>query len=450
MVAADALFQVAHENWKWERLEDVCRRGGGDIQTGPFGSQLHASDYVAVGVPSIMPRNIAHDRVDVEGIARITPSEAERLSRYLVKPGDIVYSRRGDVERRALITERESGWLCGTGCIRVRLGEGVVDPAYASYFLSHPAPREWVVRHAVGATMPNMNSSILGALPFLLPPIAEQRAIAGVLGALDDKIEQNRRTARALERLAQVVFRAWFVDFEPVRAKVAGVTSFPSMPQSIFDALPTCFVDSEIGPVPDGWEVKAIDDVVTVKGGGTPSTKNADYWDDGEHCWATPRDLSRLSHPVLLDTERRITDEGVRTISSGLLPAGTVLMSSRAPVGYLAIAGVPTAINQGFIAMICDGPLPPIVVLNWVSTSMEAIKARASGTTFPEISKRNFRTLTVVKPTTDVVVAYRRVAGPLFDLLTACVKENICLAEVRDCILPRLLNGQVRVEVADG
>ena len=94
-MAADALFQVAHENWEWEPLREVCRRGGGDIQTGPFGSQLHASDYVAVGVPSIMPRNIANDRVDVEGIARITPSDAERLSRFIVKPGDIVYSRRG-------------------------------------------------------------------------------------------------------------------------------------------------------------------------------------------------------------------------------------------------------------------------------------------------------------------------------------------------------------------
>ena len=222
------------------------------------------------------------------------------------------------------------------------------------------------------------------------------------------------------------------------------------MPQAVFDALPTRFVDSEIGSAPEGWEVRAIDDVITVKGGGTPSTKNLDYWDGGKHCWATPRDMSRLAHPVLLDTERRITAAGVKHISSGLLPVGTVLMSSRAPVGYLAIAGVPTAINQGFIAMICDGPVPPIFVLNWVSSSMESIKARASGTTFPEISKKNFRTLTVVKPTGDVIVAYQRTAEPLFDLLTACVKENVCLAKIRDYILPRLLSGQVRVEVTDG
>ena len=444
-MAADALFQVAREDWNWEPLGEVCRRGGGDIQTGPFGSQLHASDYVAVGVPSIMPQNISHDRVDVGGIARITPSDAEKLSRYLVKPGDIVYSRRGDVERRALITERESGWLCGTGCLRVRLGGGIVDPTYASYFLSHPASREWVVRHAVGATMPNLNSSILGALPFLLPPTTEQRAIAGVLGALDDKIEQNRRTARALERLARAIFRAWFVDFEPVTAKAAGAASFPSMPQPVFDALPTSFVDSDIGPMPEGWEVKGIGDVVTTKGGGTPSTKNPEYWDGGEHCWATPKDMSRLSHPVLLHTERRITEAGVNSISSGMLPVGTVLMSSRAPVGYLAIARVPTAINQGFIAMVCDGPLPPTYVLNWALTSMDAIKAHASGTTFPEISKKNFRPLPVVLPIGDVIAAYQQTTDPLFDLLTACVKESLQLAQVRDYLLPQLLSGTVRV-----
>ena len=125
-------------------------------------------------------------------------------------------------------------------------------------------------------------------------------------------------------------------------------------------------------------------------------------------------------------------------------------MSSRAPVGYLAIAGVPTAINQGFIAMVCDGPVPPIFVLNWAFSQMETIKARASGTTFPEISKKNFRPLTVVRPTDDVFAAYQQANEPLFDLLTVCVKENVRLAEMRDYLLPQLLSGQIRVKVADG
>ena len=270
------------------------------------------------------------------------------------------------------------------------------------------------------------------------------------LDQIEAKIEQNRRTAQALERLARAIFRAWFVDFEPVKAKAAGATAFPSMPQPVFDTLPTRFVDSAISPVPEGWGVKAIGDVVTANGGGTPSTKNADYWDGGEHCWATPKDMSRLAHPVLLDTERRITDAGVKAINSGVLPAGTVLMSSRAPVGYLAIAGVPTAINQGFIAMVCDGPLPPTYVLNWAIASMDAIKAHASGTTFPEISKKNFRPLPVIVPPPDVIAAYQQVVDPLFGLLTDCVKESEQLGAMRDYLLPKLLSGQVRVDAAHG
>jgi len=318
------------------------------------------------------------------------------------------------------------------------------DPRFTFYFVTNI---DFTGLNA-GSSVPTLNRNHIHQIAVRYPAdVDEQRAIAGVLGALDDKIEQNRRTAQALERLARAIFRAWFVDFEPVKAKAAGATAFPGMPQPVFDALPTRFVDSAIGPVPDGWEVKAIGDVVTAKGGGTPSTTNSDYWDGGEHCWATPKDMSRLSHPVLLDTERRITDAGVNSISSGILPVGTVLMSSRAPVGYLAIAGVPTAINQGFIAMVCDGPLPPTYVLNWAFTSMDAIKAHASGTTFPEISKKNFRPLPVVQPTDDVIAAYEQTADPLFELITMCVKENEQLAVMHDYLLPKLLSGQVRVPV---
>ena len=298
-----------------------------------------------------------------------------------------------------------------------------------------------------GSPIPSTTRAAVYPREIDVPLPAEQRAIAGVLGALDDKIEQNRRTAQALERLSRAIFRAWFVNFEPVKAKAAGSTTFPSMPQPVFDALPTRFVDSDIGPVPEGWEVKAIGDVVTAKGGGTPSTKNPDYWDGGEHCWATPKDMSRLSHPVLLDTERSITDAGVNSISSGILPIGTVLMSSRAPVGYLAIAGVPTAINQGFIAMMCDGPLPPTYVFNWAFTSMDAIKAHASGTTFPEISKKNFRPLPVVVPTANIIAAYQQTADPLFDLLAYSVRECEQLEQLRDYLLPQLLSGSVKVRL---
>ena len=163
------------------------------------------------------------------------------------------------------------------------------DTRFLMYALRHVD----INAYLTGAVMPKLTQGNLKRIEISHPLLPEQRAIAGVLSSLDDKIEQNRRTARTLERLARAIFRAWFVDFEPVKAKAEGATSFLSMPQEVFDTIPTRIVDSDIGPVPEGWEVKAIGDVVTAKGGGTPSTKNPDFWDGGEHCWVTPKDMSR-------------------------------------------------------------------------------------------------------------------------------------------------------------
>src|SRR5260221_10707196 len=160
----DFLFNQLPKEWEQTTLGEACTRNGGDIQTGPFGSQLHASDYVPIGIPSIMPQNIGDNRISTDGIAYITRKDAERLNRYRVRKGDIVYSRRGDVERRAIIRENEEGWLCGTGCLRIRFDNNNIDPLFISYYLGHPSVRQWIVRHAVGATMPNLNTGILSAL----------------------------------------------------------------------------------------------------------------------------------------------------------------------------------------------------------------------------------------------------------------------------------------------
>ncbi len=402
------------DGWRYEMLGDVCIAGGGGIQTGPFGSQLHASDYVKHGIPSIMPQNIGDNRVVEDGIARISPADAQRLERYLVQPGDIVYSRRGDVERRALIRQHEAGWLCGTGCLRVRVGNGGVDATYASYYFGHRSVREWIVRHAQGATMPNLNTSILAACPFVVPPLEEQRAMAYLLAALDDKVELNRRASEMLEGISRALFSDVLAHAEAA-----------------------------------SWPVRPLGDCVAIAGGGTPPTGEPAFWEEGVHAWATPKDLSRLSTPVLLHTERRITDAGLRRISSGLLPPGTVLLSSRAPIGYLAINEIPVVINQGFIAIAGTAALPNLFLLRWLEHNHAEIVARANGSTFLEINKASFRAIPIAVPAQSVIDQFMASAAALHAKLVLLQRESATLIELRDSLLPRLLSGELRLRDAE-
>jgi type I restriction enzyme S subunit len=211
------------------------------------------------------------------------------------------------------------------------------------------------------------------------------------------------------------------------------------------ELFPDELVESEIGEVPKGWGVSEIGKEVNSVGGTTPRTKNPKYWDGGKIAWTTPKDLSNANSKILLETDRKITDEGLDQISSGLLPINTVLMSSRAPVGYLALSKIPVAINQGYVAMICDQILTPEYVLHWTESNMDIIKQHAGGSTFAEISKRDFRPLPVLVPNKEVLNAYSDKAGSLYDLITANMNENKTLENIRDTLLPRLISGEIQI-----
>jgi type I restriction enzyme S subunit len=281
-----------------------------------------------------------------------------------------------------------------------------------------------------------------------LPERVTQQAIACILGALDDKIELNRRMNRTREALTRAIYKTWFVDFGPVRAKAAGEQP-PGLASAIADLFPDAFNSSDIGEIPHGWGVRPIGDVVQVLGGGTPSTKDASYWNGGVHPFCTPRDMSSLSSHVLLQTERHLTDEGMAKVSSGALPVGTVLLSSRAPIGYLAIAESPVSINQGIIAMVCDRELPNLYVLDWTQANMERVIANANGSTFLEINKQNFRPIKALVPPKPLLDHFCRITGPLYRRVVANLRQVDHLVEIRDALLPRLVSGELQVPDAD-
>ena len=291
--------------------------------------------------------------------------------------------------------------------------------------------------------MPNLNTSILEACPFVLPPSDDQHGIASILGALEDKIDVNRRLNETLEAMARAIFKDWFVDFGATRAKMEGRA--PYLASEIWELFPER-LDND--GKPEGWSLSAIGDEVAVVGGSTPSTKEPSFWDGNIH-WTTPKDLSALSSPVLLTSERRITEEGLAQISSGLLPVGAVLLSSRAPIGYIAVAQIPTAINQGFIGMICNQRLTNVFVWLWAKANHDLIVRHANGSTFLEISKSNFRPLPVIVPSGPVLRVFSDIVNPSFDRIVSNEQEIVTLAKTRDLLLPKLMSGELRIKDAE-
>lgn len=401
----ETVYGLVNDNLGIEILENLCVSGG--IQTGPFGSQLHQKDYLQVGTPIITVEHLGENRVLHQDLPRVSVADKKRLSRYVMQKGDIIFSRVGSVDRRALVRDEEDGWLFSGRCLRVRPDNTIIDSDYLSWFFGLEMFKDYIRRIAVGATMPSLNTELLSNVPIIFPPLSEQRAIAGILGALDDKIELNRRMNRTLESMARAVFR------ELIKAESGKETT--------------------------------VGEVVTVVGGSTPSTANPAFWDGGNILWATPKDLAPLQSPILLDTTSRITEFGLQQISSGLLPAGTVLLSSRAPIGYLAITQVQTAINQGFIAIICTNEVPNYFILNWLKDSMEEIIGRANGTTFLEISKSNFRPMPIFIPSAERMKGFVKTVEPLYQKIVANLKESRTLASLRDSLLPKLIMSDIRL-----
>ncbi len=361
-----------------------------------------------------------------------------------VRAGDLLFSWSGQPETSIDVFwwRGADGWL-NQHSFRVTPVEAV-DPTFFFYLLRYLKPSfVGIARNKQTTGLGHVTKRDLENIEAAYPSLPEQRAIAQILGTLDDKIELNRRMNEMLEAMVRALFKSWFVDFDPVRAKAEGRD--PGLPRSLTDLFPDSFEDSELGEIPKGWGAAPIGELANVVGGSTPSTKEAAFWNDGRHYWATPKDLSTLATSVLLETERKITDAGLAQIGSGLLPPGTVLLSSRAPIGYLAVSEVPVAINQGFIAMLPAKGVSNLFLLHWTGWAHEEIVSRANGSTFLEISKANFRPIPVVIPPTGVFDAFDKSVGPLYARIVSDERESRALAALRDTLLPKLFSGELRV-----
>jgi len=389
-------------SWRWARLDEICNGVFDCPHTTP--KLVVNSDYLVVRTQDILTGIFRH-----ESAGRVSADTyMDRIQRAEPVADDLLYSREGTYFGIAAEVPKNVKVCLGQRMMLIRPKRELINSRYLRYWLNSPLMSGYIYGYRDGSVAERLNLPVVRGLPVALPPLQTQHVIAGILGALDDKIELNRRMNATLESMARAVFQELVKD--------------------------------------EGGEEKLIGDVVTIVGGSTPSTANLAFWDGGDIHWATPKDLAPLQSPFLLDTNSRITALGLQEISSGLLPVGTVLLSSRAPIGYLAIAQIPTAINQGFIAIKCTTEVPNYFVVNWLKANMEEIIGRANGTTFLEISKSNFRPMKIVIPPPERMKVFIEVVEPLYQKIVANLKESRTLANLRDSLLPKLMRGEVRVK----
>lgn len=418
-------------------LGELVKSGDGKIHTGPFGSQLHASDYVEDGIPCIMPANMKNSRVDLTSISYISELDAKRLSKYLVKENDIIYSRRGDVTQKALIRQNEAGYFCGTGCLLLRPGSNF-DARFLTYYLSTSEIQKWIVSQAVGATMPNLNTGILSRLPFNGPEKLEQSKIADVLSVIENKIELNNQINTELEAMAKMLYDYWFVQFD-----------FPDADGKPYKSSGGKMVYSKVlkREIPEGWSHGTLDDIGQIVGGSTPSRNEQENFSEKAIPWITPNDLSNnQGNKFISRGASDVTEKGVKSASLKLYPSGTVLLSSRAPIGYMAIAQNELTTNQGFKSFIPNKGYSTEFVYYSVKNSLKAIEQYSSGSTFKEISGSVLKTVKTILPNSVMINRYTAKAKAIFDQQNTLELENQQLSSLRDWLLPMLMNGRVTVK----
>ena len=306
--------------------------------------------------------------------------------------------------------------------------EGVTDNLFVYYLSRWDEIRDFAIKNMTGTSgRQRVPNDIFKQRKIYLPPLPEQRRIAAILSAFDDKIELNHQMNRTLEETASAIFKSWFVDFEP-------------------------FLDGEfeynVGleeEIPKGWEVKRIGEVCKTFGGGTPNTNEQSYWDGGDIYWATPTDITALTSPIIFDTARKITQKGLEKSSAKLLPVGAVLMTSRATLGHFAISKVPIATNQGFISIVCGDYPSNYFMLYSVKQKTEQIIGFAGGSTYLEINKTAFRSIQIILPPRKLVRKFDKIVESLYNEIYENERENKTLTQTRDALLPKLMSGEIRV-----
>lgn len=390
-----------------------------NIQTGPFGSQLHQSDYSETGTPVVMPKNLIGGKISDESIARVSEDHVKRLSRHKIEIGDILYSRRGDVGRCAFTSEHEKGWLCGTGCLKVTIDKEQANPRFVFFQLQKPETVGWVENHAVGATMLNLNTSILSSVPISVPKLEVQDKIVRILSAYDDLIENNQKQIKLLEEAAQRLYKEWFVDFKfPEYEKV-----------SIKDN------------VPEEWTKERIDSRIELLSG--YAFKSTEFDSSGEYKIVTIKNVKDGQFDG--DNVSRIIEIPDRMPEHCKLGNGDILLSLTGNVGRVCIVnGEKYLLNQRVAKLKSDIPAFTYCLFRSRDLFIE-MNNLANGVAQQNLSPIRTGKIEVLFPTKGLISLFEKNVQPMIDRIIVLNKEIVKLKKTRDVILPKLMSGKIEV-----
>ena len=388
------------------------------IHDGPHATPPESdSGPVFLGIKNIT----ADGRLDLSEIRHVSEESYPRWTRRVTpQANDIVFSYEATLHRYALIPEGFRGCL-GRRLALIRPNTERVVPRFLHYYFLCHHWRSVVESNVIsGATVDRIPLIRFPDFEVRIPDIETQNRIASILSAYDALIENNRRRIQLLEQTARLLYKEWFVRLR-----------FPGHERvTVTDG------------VPEGWERKVLSDVCETVGGGTPSTKVSEYW-DGDVTWVVPSDVTQNDCLVLLDSERKITNRGLRESSAKMVPAKTILMTSRASVGFFALMDFEVCTNQGFINIIShDEEMRMYLLFNLMSRVAE-IRSNAKGTTYLEISKGRFRQMDIVIPPESLAGQFSRFAGDIIRQIRWLKEGTSQLTNARDLLLPRLMRGEV-------
>lgn len=400
-------------------LGEICDRSNGMIQTGPFGSQLHRSDYRNDGVPVVMPQDIVGNRISDQKIAYIDETMARKLGRHLLTKGDIVFPRRGEINKRAIIEDNQEGFFCGTGCLKISVPPVEVLPRWLFYYLGMEHIVKWIEGKAVGATMLNLNTGILRAVPIEYPPLDDQQRIVACLATYDDLIATNQRRIALLEDATRRLYREWFVHLR-----------FPGHEQ----------VEVKDG-VPEGWHIQSLASVAAINARSIGARDKPDA--------LLYIDISSVSTGLIGTVTPYLFAEAPGRARRRVVHGDVIWSCVRPNRRSYALIWEPDeklVASTGFAVI--SATAVPFSYLYFTTTTdafVGHLEQNATGAAYPAVTAKVFEEAEILVPDAVALAAFDAVVLPQLEQMEMLKQQNTKLVQARDLLLPKLMSGQLDV-----